>query len=278
MTNFTFRIDDETVEEMKKYEVNWSDIIRQAIMEKLEQMRRYKRYLPEGFRWRAIRYKDYTITVNAKPGEFSPTDWSLDIRSSNLEKPLIIELGGMAELDRIIKGVADYFYHMALRKEGVELSKTLSKDLLSDLWLQVVKWARKNGIDLSADVALLPHQSIRVHGRHGELEFDDEVIPKEWGDIKKDADQINVFFSNFWVGSYAQGHGTVFRLSSYLSKQFEISSAKSATRYVDFNPDDPEHEKEIRKLIDRASVVYLPELSVRNVSSIFFESTESQKG
>jgi len=49
LTNFTFRIDDETVEEMKKYEVNWSDIIRQAIMEKLEQMRRYKRYLPEGF-------------------------------------------------------------------------------------------------------------------------------------------------------------------------------------------------------------------------------------
>jgi len=269
---------------MKKYEVNWSDELRRVIMERLAELRlhRGERGDPEGFPWRIVCYRDNTvtncITVNARLDErFGPTDWSLEIKSSKLENPLIVELGGAPELDHTIRGVADYFNHAALGKQGIDLSRILSKSMLSDLWLELVRWARKNKIGLSADVALLPPQSVRVYGRHGQLEFDDEVIPKEWGDVRKDEDQINVFFSNFWIGKYAQTNGTVFRLSSYLTKQFGISSRKAATRYIDFNPDDPTEEKEIRKLIDKASVVYLPDLSIKNVRSVFFESIDTNK-
>lgn len=276
LTNFSFRIDDEAAEEMKKYKgVNWSDVARKAIRERLEQERRYEHRVPEGFPWRTISYKGDTITVNAELGEFGPTNWSLEIRSNKLEKPLIVELGGMPWLDRTIKGVADYFFHKNLRTQKIDLSKTLSKDMLSDLWLRIGKWARKNNLELSADVALLPPQPIRVHGRHGQVKFDDEVTPKKWGDVKRDEDQINVFFSNFWIGSYAQTHGTVFRLSSYLTREMGIFSAKTATRYIDFHPDDLSDEAEIKRLIAKATVVYLPDLSLKNVRSIFFESTDS---
>jgi len=274
MTNFTFRLDDEVAEEMKKYEVNWSEVARQAIAERLEQIRRYERSFPKDFSWRTINCKDHTITVNAKLEKFGPTEWSLEIKSSKLEKPLIVELGGMALLDSTIRGIADYFFHAALRTQGLDLSKAISKDLLLDLWLKVGKWARQNKLDVSANVALLPYQSIRVNGKHGQLEFDDEVTPKNWEDVQKDEDQINIFFSNLWIGSYAHTQGVVFRLSSYLTKEIGVSSAKAATRYIDFNPDDSRDEAEIKKLIGKATTVYLPDLSIRNVRSIFFESTE----
>jgi hypothetical protein len=109
-----------------------------------------------------------------------------------------------------------------------------------------------------------------VHGRHGQSEFDDEITPKRWPDIMKDEDQINVFFSNFWIGSYAHTQGSVFRLSSYLTREMGISSAKIATRYIDLDPDNPRDEEEIRRLIAKSKVVYLPDLSVRNVQSLFF--------
>lgn len=270
LANFTFRIDDETLEEMKTYDyIKWSKELRKYIRKRLDQEPRHRPSVPEGFPWRTTGYKGNIITVNAKLGEFGPTNWSLEIRSTKLEEPLTIELGGMPWVDHIIRGVADYFYHEDLGRQGIDLSKTVSKDVLSGLWLGIGKWARKNNIDLSGDVALLPSQFIRVHGNWRSQEFDDSVTPKKWPNVKKDEDQIDVFFSNFWIGSYTHTHGPVFRLSSYLTKEMGVSSAKTASRWIDLNPDDPRDEEEIRRLIAKATVVYLPDLSVRNVRSIF---------
>jgi len=273
LTNFTLRIDDETTNKMKKYPVNWSEVARRAINERLELLTRYEPNPSKNFSWRTAGYKDSKITIGAKLGEFGPTDWSLEIRSNKLEKPLTLEFGGMPQLDRIIKGVADYFHHQSLRAKGINLSETISREALSDLWLGVAKWARKHGTNLGANVALLPSKPITVHGRHRKSEFNDTVTPKMWENVEREDDQINVFFSNFWIGSYVHTKGTVFRLSSYLTKDFGISSAKAATRYINFNSNDPRDEVEIKKLISKATVVYLPELSIENVRSIFFPST-----
>lgn len=273
MGNFTVRIDDDLLEEMKKFDdVNWSEDFRQFVKQKLEEKRRLELTMQRGFSWRSVAFKDNTVTVNAKLGEFGPTDWSLEIRSEKLERPLTVELGGMVMLERIIEGVADYFYHRALSTQGVDLTKVLSADVLCDLWLDVAKWARKNNLELSAAVALLPTETISVNGKCGQTAFEDTILPKKWENVRMDDDTINVFFSNLWLGSYAHTHGTAFRLSSYLAREYGISSAKNATRYVDFNPSDDQDIAEIRKLFSRASVVYLPDVLMKNVRSVFFSS------
>lgn len=124
---------------------------------------------------------------------------------------------------------------------------------------------------MSANVALLPSQPIRVHGTTGQSDFDEMVTPKDWGEVKKDEDKINVFFSNFWLGSYKSSGGTVFRLSSYLTENLNVTSRKSATRYVDFDPNNEKHEQEIRNVLLCASVIYLPDVSIKNVHSVFLE-------
>lgn len=277
LTNFTFRIDDETERAMRQFpDFNWSEFFRVEGNAKAHALTRLReRRFPEDFPWRTTKYKGDMITVNAKLGEYGPTDWSLKIQTSEIgDRAISVRLGGMPELDRIIGGVADYYYHKTLRERGIDLSKTVSKQALADLWLEIAELAREYKLELSARVALLPSQPIRVRGRHGHELFDDEVIPKDWGNVKKEDRQMNVFFSNFWIGSYAETQGTVFRLSSYLKRQYKNVSAKTATRYIDFEPDNQLDTEEIRKIIADAKVVYLPDLSIRNVRSLFFETKE----
>lgn len=277
LTNFTFRIDDETERAMRQFpDFNWSKFFRVKGNVKAHELTRLReRRFPEDFPWRTTKYKGDMITVNAKPGEYGPTDWSLKIQTSEIgDRAISVKLGGMPELDRIIEGVADYYYHKTLRERGIDLSKTVSKQALAGLWLEIAELAREYKLELSARVALLPSQPIRVRGRHGQELFDDEVIPKDWGNVKKEDRQMNVFFSNFWIGSYAETQGTVFRLSSYLKRQYKNVSAKTATRYIDFEPDNQLDTEEIRKIIADAKVVYLPDLSIRNVRSLFFETKE----
>jgi len=222
------------------------------------------------FSWRTVRGKDCAITVNAKTSKFGPSDWSLEVRSKELEKPLLVELGGMTLLEGAIRGVADYHYHQALLMKGVDVSKILTQDALSDLWLELVRWARRRSAEISGSVGLLPSESVRVQ--------DYEVTPKKWDEVRRDKDQINVFFSNFYVGSYARTGGPVFRLSSYLTRALNRrTSLKSATRYIDLYPDDRQDEEEIRKLFSKAEVIYLPDVSVRNLRSVFFERRNKQE-
>lgn len=280
MAKITLSVPDNLHERIERYKdlLNLSEIFRICVSEELKKVESSEHRFAKGFPWREVRYKDYIVTVNARLGEYGPTDWSLEISSSKLgDKPLVVELGGTPWIDKIIKGVADYFNHQILRAQGIDLPKTLSRSILANLWLELGKLARRYNIAFSADVALLPPRTIRVRGKHGRSEFDDEVIPKDWGDVRKDEDQINVFFSNFWISSYPKTDGTVFRLSSYHAKQFKVVSAKTATRYVDFDPNDPSQAEEIRRIIDKASVVYLPNLSVKNVQSILFEKTDTSK-
>lgn len=290
--NVTVSLPDELYTRMERMpEINWSEVARKSFAEYIEGrenrektelvkdlekyrelVHRYGYHSGGDFSWRTIGYKDSFVTVNAKLGQFGPTDWTLEVKSRELEKPLAIELGGMPQLDRTIRGVADYFNHINLKSQGIELSKTVTKEVLSDLWIGIGKWARKNKVEILSDVALLPSESFSVRGIHNLKEFDSaldgDVTPKEWGNVKKDEGEINVFFSNFWI-SHGE-NGATFRLSSYLTKQIGISSAKNATRYIDFNPDNQEHEREIKKLLSKASVIYLPDLSVKNVRSVFF--------
>ena len=264
MANFTFRIDDEVAAQMKDYKVNWSEVARQAVMQVLEDQRRRNLRL-SGFSWRTVRGKNCKITVNAKSSEIGPVDWTLEIQSNEIKEPLIVELGGMIMFEGAIRGVADYHNHQALRMKRIDISKILSKDALMDLWLELVRWARKKNVEISGNVALLPYESIKVKG--------DEVKPKKWEEVRKDEDQINVFFSNFYVGSYARTEGPVFRLSSYLTRALNKGvSLKAATRYIDLYPDNQQDEEEIKNLFSKTEVIYLPDISVRNVRSVFFES------
>lgn len=269
MSTFTFRADDELLNLMKRYpEINWSKEIREFIDSRAKSENHHTPFAPES-QWRTVSYKDTKVTVNARLGEFGPTDWSFDIVDPQGKKT--IEFVGMPRIEQIIRGVSDYLYHERLRKQNIDMSKIVCRDSLTALWLALAKWARENKVDLSTNVALLPSQSIKVHGTVGQSDFNETVTPKDWGDVKKDEDQINVFFSNFWLGSYNSSGGTVFRLSSYLTENLNVTSRKSATRYVDFNPNNEEHEQEITKVLSYASVIYLPDISIRNVHSIFSE-------
>jgi hypothetical protein len=273
--NITISIPDELSEKMGVFpEVNWSEICRQGIDKYVDAHTRKERdstdMLTRDFSWRTDGYKGNRVTVGARLGPDGPTDWSLEIQTDKLDKPLLVELGGMTQLDSKIRGVADYFNHSHLKKRGVDMSKVLSSDMLSDLWLGIARFARKNKLDFFANIALLPPEKTRVRGSCAGREFNDAVIPKPWEDVRKDNDEINVFFSNFWIGSYQNTNGTIFRLSSYLAEEYRVLSAKSASRFVDFDPDREEDQQEIRKLFDRAAVIYLPDLELNQVRSIFF--------
>lgn len=278
--NITISIPDELSEKMGAFpEVNWSEICRQSIDKYVDAHTREEKdsteMLTRDFSWRTVRYNGNRVTVGAKLGPYGPTDWSLEIQTNKLDKPLLVEIGGMAQLDSKIRGVADYFSHSYLKKKGVDMSKVLSSDMLSDLWLGIAHFARKNNLNFSANIALLPPEKIKVRGSCAGKEFNDVVIPKPWEDVRKDSDEINVFFSNFWIGSYQNTSGTVFRLSSYLAEEYRVISAKSASRYVNFDPDKHDDQQEIRRLFDRAAVVYLPDLALNDVRSIFFTRSTS---
>lgn len=275
MAKITLSVPDDLYEKIERYKdlLNWSEMFQTCASEKLRKIESNERRFAEGLHWRQVRYGDNVVTVAAKPSRQGAADWSLEIRSSKLEgKPLAVELGGEGWLlAKIIEGVYDHFNHQALKEQGIDLSRSLPRDALSDLWLQVGTLARKHNIGFSADVALLPPQQMRVRGRHGQVPFDDEVVPKPWGDVSQNESHINVFFSNLWMGSYAETNGTVFRLSSYIASQYNAASPDSrATRYIDFDPSDQSQAEEIRRIIAKASVVYLPDLSIKNVRSIFF--------
>lgn len=274
--NITISIPDELSEKMGAFpEVNWSEICRQSIDNyihgRMPPGDAGAENLTRDFSWRTVTYDGNRVTVGAKLGPYGPTDWSLEIQSDKLEKPLLIELGGMAQLDNKIRGVADYFYHSYLMKKDVDMSKVLSSDMLFDLWLDIANFARKNRLDISANVALLRPEKIKVRGSCVGRDFDDVVIPKPWMDVRQESDATNVFFSNFWIGSYQNTMGTVFHLSSYLAQEYRVLSAKSASRYVNLDPDKQQDQEEIRKLLGRAAVIYLPDLSLNNVRSVFFQ-------
>jgi len=275
MAKVTLSVPDDLYEKIERYKdlLNLSEIFRICASEELRKIESNERRLAEGFPWRQVRYADNVVTIAARPSKYGPTDWSLEIHSSKLEgKPLVVELGGEGWLlEKIIEGVDDYFHHLALKEQGIDLSRILPRDALSDLWLQIGILARKSNLRFSADVALLPPQQIRIRGRHGQVPFDDEVVPKPWRDVSKDESRVNVFFANFWMGSYTETGGTVFRLSSYIANQYNAASSDSrATRYIDFDPSDQSQAEEIRRIIAKASVVYLPDLSVKNVRSVIF--------
>ena len=276
MSTFTFRVDEEILNLMKKYpEINWSKEIREFVFNRAADESLHHPFAQESV-WRTTKYNDTKITVNAKLGEFGPTGWSLEITEPS-KGTQVIELGGMPWVEKIIRGVSDYYYHEALISQGKSSIEIASIDSLSDLWLALAKWARRYCIELSANVALLSPQSIRVHGVVGQSDFNEMVTPKDWGEVKKVEDHINVFFSNFWLGSYKSSGGTVFRLSSYLTENLNITSKKSATRYVDLNPEKEEHAKEIKRILTLSSVIYLPDISIKNVHSVFSEQSQQHK-
>jgi hypothetical protein len=274
MAKITLSVPDDLYGKIEKHkdEINISEFFRHCVSKEIERLDSFAR--PPGFSWRTINYEDGIITVDAKFDEFGPKDWTLEIKSPKLEEPLILKIDGMPRLDQIITGISDYYNHKALKVKGVNLAQDVHKDALSELWIAIAKWARRNDIELSTNVALLPFESIRVHGKHGLSDFDGEVTPKKWEDVHKDEDHINVFFSNFWIGSYMHTKGTVFRLSSYLTENMGVLSAKAATRYIDLNPDEQRDKEEINKLIAKATVVYLPDLSIKNVRSLFYRDSD----
>ena len=114
----TLSVPDNLYEKIDRYKdlLNLSEIFRIRVSEELQQIESREHRLAKGFPWRKVIYKDYVVTVNARPGEYGPTDWSLEISSSKLgDKPLVVELGGTPWIDKIIEGVADYFNHQFLR-------------------------------------------------------------------------------------------------------------------------------------------------------------------
>jgi len=273
MDTFTFRISKANLEEMKKYQdENWSDILRRSVEIKLAEIlaEKHRKEEAEKGLYRTFRYKNNSVTINAKTGRFGPTDWELVVNSDLLKEPTKVSLGGMGtELDRIIRGVSDYHYNEYLKNMEIDLSKALTREALFDLWLSVGKWAKDKAKDKIvqgfANIALLPSERFDVHGLLNNEDFVGKVIPKSWGDVKIDAEEINVFNSNLWMTS-----GGNFRLSSYLAEMDGLASAKSATRYIDFNPGNLQHANEIKMLISKAKVVYLPDLSVKGVRAIIY--------
>lgn len=270
--NITISISDELEARLNRFqEANRSEICRKALQDYVDERENPENQSEMDYRyggpsWRTQGYKDFFVTVNAKLGEYGPKDWNLKVKSGELKKPLTIELGNMTQLDRIIRGVADYFWHQYLTEKHpeVDVKKIATREMLSDLWICTAKWARKNKLDVHADVALLPSESISVRGMQKSEDFVGAVTPKDWGNVTNDEGKINVFSSNFWITR----EGT-FRLSSYLTKLIG-SDASAANCPVDFNPDNQEQENEIRQLLSRASVIYMPDLSLKNVRAIFF--------
>jgi len=276
--NFTFRIYEKDLEEMNTFpDENWSDCCREALdAKKKELKRRRERRFSEAIHYRTNEYNDDKVTVNAKLGEYGPTDWSLKIQTSEMgDRAINVKLGPSPRLDRIIEGVADYYNHENLKKRRIDLSTMDKKIALANIWLEIAKISRENKLDFSANVANLPFQSIYVTGNCGRIpetgepkQFKDHVLPKNFGKFTFEDHHFNNFSSNFYIGSYANTQGTVFRLSSYLEKQYNHVSAKTATRYIDFYPD--KHKDEIIRIIKAAKVVYLPNLSIKHVKSLIF--------
>lgn len=264
--NVMIRIDEEIVEKAREIGLNISQICENAL-ERAQEIEASK--IKQGYPLRTIEYRGNKVTINAKLGDYGPEEWKLEIQTNELDKPLTVELGGMAgNLDDIIRGIKDYYYHKMMADRGVDLTETVSKVILADVWIEIGKWARKHNLDISGEVALIPSNSIGVRGKWGQKDFDDNVRPKLWGEVQNDEDKINIFFSNFWISNYTKTNGVVFRLSSYLTAQYDITSAKTATRYVDLNPNNQNDEAEIRKIIGLANVVFVPDLFINKVRSI----------
>ena len=227
------------------------------------------------------------VKVNAALGPFGATDWSLDVRKGD-EEYRNIALGGSANIDKIIQGIEDYYSHKNY-KLGKEkpIQETLLKEVMTDLWIDIGKWAAKNNLNIIADVALIPSEPIQVEGKVGVDAFSRTVTPKCSGQIQDDEFEINLLGRcNFYLDNIKTLDKVAFRLSSDVSiekdKLDDLIKKSScipgvrikiddSTRYVDFNPLNDEDENEIRNILSSAKVIYIPNIKISNVKTVFYE-------
>jgi hypothetical protein len=123
---------------------------------------------------------------------------------------------------------------------------------MSKLWIDIVKSAFSNDIQIHSNVALVSSSPLEVKGL--------KVIPKKWDNPIQD--EIVISFCNFWVSSYDNSdypNKSIFRLSSYNVKKYGVMSAKSSTEYIDLHPF--EDEEAIEKILDKAVAIYMPDIT-----------------
>ena len=200
--------------------------------------------------WRKESFREGEIEIGAELGQFGATSWRIKVSDNNdciILKPT--PDGAITSLARKIRGVEDYWNFIHAKNKGWDIS---NKNKMSKLWIDIVKSAFSNDIQVHSDVALISSSPLEVKGL--------KVMPKKWDNPIQD--EIIISFCNFWVSSYDNGdypNKSIFRLSSYNVKKYGAMSAKSSTEYIDLHPF--EDEETIKKILDKAVAIYMPDIT-----------------
>lgn len=208
--------------------------------------------------WRTLKSREGEIEIEAKLGEFGPTKWYLKI--SNNDGSLALKPtpnGEIPDLSNKIRGVENYWNLVKAKDMGIRLPEF---EAISRFWIDVVKSAYENDLQIVADVALISSLPLKIKGI--------EILPKEWEEPIED--EIVIGFSNFWVSYYSNGkypNKSIFRLSAYDRKKFGKMSAKDASEYIDLHPIDDRDL--ILEILNNAKMIYFPDINtIKNLRAI----------